>query len=146
MTNPKGKLKAIGIFVLGFLTGAILFGALLVWNYTVMFQNMYYVQILDSINTASMIRSGREDELVKRIEANIPQCAPVADSFRKDARLDSLWCVQRYYEEFKLDVPAEIRPILNKLPPRPLTSCELEKLRKQNSEPNEPEPNNPPQK
>jgi hypothetical protein len=128
MTNLKGKLKTIGILALGFLTGAVLTGALLVWNYTVMFRNLYYIQILDDINVVSMIRSGRKDELVKQIEANIPQWVTSTDSILKgNARLDSLWNIQRYYEKYKLDVPAEIRPILNKLPPRPLTSCELKK-------------------
>jgi hypothetical protein len=144
MTNLKGKLKIIGIFVLGFLTGTILIGVLLVWNYTIMFWNLYHIQILDCVNTASMIRSGREEELLKRMEANLPQCATFADSgLRGKARLNSLWSIQRYYEKFKLDVPAEIQPILNKLPPRPLTPCEMKKLNEK-TEPNKPAPQNPP--
>jgi hypothetical protein len=136
MTNLKGKLKTIGIFALGFLTGAFLLSGLIVWNYTIMFQNLYHIQILDCVNTASMIRSGREDELVKRMETNLPQWVTFADSIlRKKARLDSLWSIQRYYEKFNIDVPSEIQPILKKLPPRPLAPCEMKKLNEK-TEPN----------
>lgn len=145
MTNLKGKLKIIGTFALGFLTGAILLGGLIVWNSSVMFRFMYHAQLLSSIHTISMIRSGRENELVKFMEANIPQWVTSVDSIlRGDARLDSLWSIQRYCEKYKVDVPAEIQTILNKLPPRPLTPCELKKSPQKEPEPNMPEPENPP--
>lgn len=144
MTNLKGKLKTIGIFALGFLTGAILLGGLIAWLFAAFFQNQYCLQLLDTIHTASMIRSEREDELLKYIEANIPQWVTFADSgLRGKARLDSLWSIQRYYEKFNLDVPAEIQPVLKKLPPRPLAPCEMKKLNEK-TEPNKPAPQNPP--
>jgi hypothetical protein len=144
MTNLKGRLKTIGIFALGFLTGTVLIGILLVWNYTVMFRNLYQIQILDCVNTASMVRSGRGDILLKHLEDNIPQNVFFANSVLKgQARLDSLWCIQRYYEQYNLNVPVEIRPILNKLPPRPLTTCELYYSQKKNPGPNTPKPNAP---
>jgi hypothetical protein len=145
MINLKGKLKTIGIFALGFLTGTILLGGLIVWNYTVMFRELYHIQIISNINTISMIRSGREDKLLKYMEANIPEWVTFADSvLRGKTRLDSLWSIQRYYEKFNLDVPSEIQPILKKLPPPPSTSYQMKKPQERETEPNMPEPNNPP--
>ena len=90
---------------------------------------MYYSQLSEVTNTAYMIRAGRQDELVKNAEASIAQCVVVADATWGDSeqRLGSFWFVQRYYEKFNLEVPADVKPILAKLPPRPLTSCQLKR-------------------
>ncbi len=146
MASQKGKLKVLGLFAFGFLAGAILFGGLIAWRYSVMFRDQYYLRILDVTNTAFMIRAGREEELVKNAEASIRQCVAAADSLWGDteARLSSFWYVQRYYEEFGLCVPAEIQPVLNSLPPRPLTSCERRKLQEGETKANKAEPENPP--
>lgn len=134
-----GKLKVIAIFGIGFLAGTILVGGLVVWRYSIMFRDQYYSQILEVTNTAYMIRAGREEELVKNAEINIRQCVAAADSLWGDnkARLGSFWYAKRYYERFGIEVPANLRPIFNNLPPRPLTSCEARKIQEQESEPND---------
>jgi len=141
-----GKLKVIAIFGIGFLAGAILVGGLVVWRYSVMFRNLYYSQILEVTNTAYMIRAGREEELVKNAEASIRQSVAAAYSLWGDneARLGSFWYAQRYYHQFGLDVPADLQPILNNLPSRPLTSCEKRKLQEGETKANKAEPENPP--
>lgn len=45
-----------------------------------------------------------------------------------NSRYNPLWQVQRYYEISGDEIPAEINPILDLLPPRPLTSCELKRI------------------
>jgi hypothetical protein len=146
VANKKGKLKALGLFAIGFLAGAILFGGLIAWRYATFFRDQYYFRILDETNVVFMIRAGREEELVKNIEASLRQCVPAANSLWGDteARLSSFWSVQRYYEKFGIDVPAEVQPILKRLPPRPLTFCEMRKPQEEKTEPNEADPENPP--
>lgn len=123
MTNLKGKLKAVGLFAAGFLAGAILVGGLVSWRYFQMFKDQYYTGILSNANTAFMIRADREEELLKTIEANIQQCIVSADSLwgTDEDRLSAFWYVQRYYQNFGLSVPEDIKAILDNLPPRPLT-------------------------
>lgn len=136
-----GKLKVIAIFGIGFLAGATLIGGLAVRRYSVTFRNLYYSQILEVTNTAYMIRAGREEELVKNAEASIRQSVATAYSLWGDnkARLGSFWYAQRYYHQFGIDVPADIQPILNNLPSRPLTSCEKRKIQEEETEPNDAE-------
>jgi hypothetical protein len=141
MASKKGILKAIGLILAGFLVGAILVGGLITWQWSVFFKNWDYMQILEETHIISMIRGGREKELIKTIELNLPQWVADANSMRGNSkmRLESLWSVQRYYETFDINVPAEIQPILKNLPPRPLTSCEKKKIQDANTEPNKAE-------
>ncbi len=135
------RFKPIGTFCLGFVVGGILVGGLIAWRYSSLFRDQYYSNILEVTNTAYMIRAGREAELVNNAEANIQQCIASANSIWGDneARLGSFWYAQRYYQEFNLDVPAELQPIFESLPPRPLTSCERNKSLQKKIEPNKAE-------
>jgi peroxiredoxin len=121
MANPKGRLRTVGLIVLGFLMGSILGGGLIAWRYYQMFKQQYYTEILSIANTAYMIRADLQDELLKNIEGNIQQCIVSADSMwgNDEDRLNAFWYVQRYYERYKLVVPDNIKSILNKLPPDP---------------------------
>lgn len=115
------KLKILGIFGLGFLLGVILVSGLFVLRHAKMFKEQYYWDIQELTNTAYMIRDGREDQLVRRAEANIRQCVVAANSLWGDTetRLEAFSYVQRYYQRFNLDVPTDIKSILDRLPPRP---------------------------
>ena len=121
MANPKGRLRAVGLIAIGFLTGSILGGGLVAWRYHQMFKQQYYTEILSIANTAYMIRADLQDELLKNIEGNIQQCILSADYMwgNDEARLDAFWYVKRYYERYKLVVPDNIGSILGKLPPDP---------------------------
>jgi hypothetical protein len=138
MASKKGILKAIGLILAGFLVGAILAGGLIAWQWTVFFKDWGYMRIIEETHIVSMIRGGREKELIKTIELNLPQWVADINSVRGNSkiRLASLWSVQRYYETFDINVPAEIQPILKNLPPHPLTSCEIKKNQEANTEPN----------
>jgi len=121
MANRKGKLKTVGLIVVGFLTGSILVGGLVAWRYFQMFKQQYYTGILSNTNTAYMIRADLKEELLKNIEGNIQQCIVSADSMwgKDENRLDAFWYVQRYYEKYKLPIPDNIKSILDALPPDP---------------------------
>jgi|GEM_PF-2557028 len=128
MAEKKRRLKIAGLLIIVFLAGAALGGGLVAWRYFNMFKNQYYSGILSNANNAFMIRANRQEELLKIVEVNIRQCVRSADSLWGDdkERLPAFWWVQRYYEKYDLPVPEDIKPILGKLPPRPLTSCERE--------------------
>ena len=115
------KLKILGAIGLGFILGACLAGGLIAVQYSKMFRDQYYSDILEVVNTAYMIRDGREDQLLQNAEASIRQCVKSADSLWGDteSRLGAFWYLQRYYQRFDLDVPDDIKPILDRLPPQP---------------------------
>ena len=133
MTNGKGIMKALGLFTAGFVSGAIIFGGLVAWRYSLMFRDLYFTGILSNANTAYMIRADRQEQLLKTIETNIRQCVVSADALWKtdEGRLPAFWYVQRYYQSFDLSVPEDIRTILDNLPPRPLTSYEKSKFQEE---------------
>ncbi|MBC8471639.1 MAG: hypothetical protein H8D56_19425 [Planctomycetes bacterium] len=133
MANRKGIFKAVGLFTAGFVFGAIILGGLVAWGYSRMFRDQYYNGILSNANTAYMIRSDRQEQLLKNIETNIRQCVVSADSLWKndEDRLPAFWYVQRYYQSFDLSVPEDIKDILDSLPPRPLTSYEKSQLQEE---------------
>jgi hypothetical protein len=110
----------------GFASGAIIFGGLVAWRYSQMFRDLYFTGILSNANNAFMIRSDRQEQLLKNIEINIRQCVVSADSLWKkdEGRLPAFWYVQRYYRSFDMSVPEDIKNILDSLPPHPLTSYE----------------------
>jgi peroxiredoxin len=121
MGHGKKILKAIGLVTAGFLSGAIIAGGLVAWRYSQTFKQQYYTAILGNANTAYMIRDGHEAELLKNIEDNIQLCIVSADMLWSDdeARLNTFWYVQRYYERYKLPVPDQLERIFAKLPPDP---------------------------
>ena len=121
MANRKRRLKTVGLITISFLSGAILASGLVAWRYSQMFKQQYYAGILSNANTAYMIRADLQEELLKNIERNIQQCILSADSMwgNDENRLNSFWYVQRYYENYKIPVPDNIKSILSKLPPDP---------------------------
>ena len=130
MAGTKRIFKSITLLLIGFLAGSVLVGGFLVWNYGRFFRQNYYMGIANGANVVTMIRANRQDELIKITEENLAQCVTAADKLygNHPDRLGTLWAVQRYYEKFNLPVPEAIKPILDKLPKRPLTSCELKRI------------------
>ena len=45
-----------------------------------------------------------------------------------NSRYTSLWQIQKYYEIPGDQIPSQLKSILESLPPRPLSSCELKRL------------------
>jgi hypothetical protein len=133
MADRKGILRAVGLFTAGLVSGAVIFGGLVAWRYSLMFRELYFTGILTNTNIAFMIRADRQEQLLENMETNIRQCVVSADSLWKtdEGRLPSFWYVQRYYQAFDLSVPEDIRGILDSLPPRPLTSYEKSQLQEE---------------
>jgi len=120
------KLRVAVSILVGMAVGSFSAGSVLMWHYARVFKEQYYAQIGSNANVVYMIRSGRQEELVRNIEANLAQSIVAADKLygKDEKRLSAFWVVQRYYEKFGLKTPPDIAPILAALPPRPLTSCE----------------------
>jgi hypothetical protein len=50
----------------------------------------------------------------------------VARDFRGNAgSTNALWMVKAYYERNKIVIPSEIKDILDSLPPKPPTACQI---------------------
>ena len=132
MAALKGKLKVIGLIAIGFVIGAVIATGFISWQYFKVFRSQYYSGIMSNTNTAYMISAGREEDLLKNIEINTRQCVLASNAWQwqhdSENRLHTLWQIQRYYQKFDLPVPVDIKPTLDALPPRPLTSCELNRL------------------
>ena len=122
----KRSLKVMLLLVAGALIGALCVTALFVMRESQRFRDQYYAGILENANVAYMLATGREQELVKNIEANLAECVAAADRLygKNENRLTAFWLVQRYFEKTGREPPPDIVPILAALPPRPLTSCE----------------------
>jgi hypothetical protein len=139
----KGKkiTKVVLLLLAGFVAGALTAGPLTVLYYAGLFRGQYFLGILSNAHTVYMIRSGREDQLVKTIETNLSDGVVGAKRIFgiNEESLPAFWAVQRYYKTFDLPVPAELAPILESLPPQPPwppTACELKRLEEKTATPN----------
>jgi hypothetical protein len=134
MAGTKKIFKSIVLFLAGFIAGSVLVRGFLVWNYSRLFVHSYYTSIANSAYVVTMIRANRQEELIKNTEESMVRGVEMTDKHFRNYpdRLWAFWWVQSYYEKFKLPVPETIKPILDKLPKRPLTSCELKQIREPN--------------
>jgi len=88
-------------------------------------------RMVEIANDARLIRAGRAAELLAMKDAAVPQLVVQLEReharyLTNEERIRCLWAVQRYYKDNPhLTVPAEVEAILEKLPPRPPTSCEI---------------------
>jgi hypothetical protein len=94
-----------------------------------MFETEYQIQCRDRVNILRQLKAGNAQELAATLEQRLPQwAAGVPTVVRNKQRVQMiLWDVQRYYEENGVTIPANLRPVLDSQPPRPLTSGELKK-------------------
>ena len=121
----KGKAKILGAFVLGLLLGTV--GMFLFMGISSKRLMAVYTDgaLLEMAQTANALRNGRDDDLLKRYDAAIPQMAVHFDRlFRKylkgNEAHETLWVIQRYYDRNpSVPVPADLEPILDSLPPDP---------------------------
>src|SRR6266545_4255462 len=109
----RNKAKTSLIFVVGLLVGAfvtfIIFGK--------MNQRLYALSVMEQAFLATELRAHRQDELQKRIEANLPS-AVLAIHQHKDLQnapesQSALRSVKDFYEMNGVPVPKEITSILN---------------------------------
>lgn len=66
-------------------------------------------------------------ELLTNIEAALPSYVLAVDQgFREDAgATNALWMVKAYYERNRIVIPPAIKGILDSLPPKPPTACQI---------------------
>ncbi|HWF19581.1 MAG TPA: hypothetical protein VG754_09940 [Verrucomicrobiae bacterium] len=91
------------------------------------FETMYLASVMDQANIAMRIRASQEMALVSNIESNFPQTVlAVHQAFRNNAgSTNALWMIKAYYQLNNIKVPEEIRGILDSLPEKPPTSCQM---------------------
>ncbi len=91
------------------------------------FANQYLIGMMDQANVALHIRAGKQIELLANIEAALPSYVLAVDGgFREHTgSTNALWMVKAYYERNQISIPTEIRGILDSLPPKPPTSCQI---------------------
>ena len=81
---------------------------------------------------ARQLSANKADAMLQRKIAALPDLVVIFDQHHarhlpEDQRIAALWGVQRFYEENpSVKLPARAKAILDALPPRPPTSCELE--------------------
>ena len=80
-------------------------------------------------NILQQLKAGKAETLEKDLEARIPELAiGVPKLVENPQRLNQiLWAVQRFYVENQVPVPEQLRPLLESLPPRPPTSCDIKR-------------------
>ncbi len=124
------------VFVIGVVTGLI--GSSFLWHRGVL-APLTANQLIDFATDARLITTGETDSLLKHRVMSLP---PLTKTYYEEMlkympddnfRLQPLWQVQRYYEATGDEVPAEIKPILDTLPPRPPTCCEKKLLKEAGS-------------
>ena len=82
---------------------------------------------MDQANVALHVRAGKQIELVTAIETRFPEYVLEVDKdFRSNAgSTNALWMVKAYYERNEIVIPSEIKGILDSLPPKPPTACQI---------------------
>ena len=136
----KKKIKffiiLVAVFIAGGTTGAILMS---IQFHRVLVSPFYSTALAEMAIDAMQLSQGKAEHVLKRKVMAIP---PVTQSYyshyykfmpKDNSRYASLWQVQRYYEVSGDNIPANIKPILDSLPERQMTSCELRRIKDSNS-------------
>ena len=121
------KIKIILSVLAGFVLGVVAMWSVVKQTTVKVFENQYLVGVMDQANVALHIRAGKQMELLTNIEAALPSYVlAVDDGFRGHAgSTNALWMVRAYYERNEIVIPPEIKGILDSLPPKPPTSCQI---------------------
>ncbi|MFA6186041.1 MAG: hypothetical protein WC770_02355 [Phycisphaerae bacterium] len=134
----KTRLKMTMFFLAGCLIGTVVGGGLIAWQYTKLFKREYLVQVVDQANIVRDIYAGKSKEFADSIVRILPQYVIALNKMygKDEKKLPALWLIKRVYKENSIPVPEEISAILNSLPPKPLSPCELRRIK--SAESNEP--------
>ena len=121
------KLKIFFSILAGFVLGVVAMWILVKQTTVKVFANQYLVGVMDQANVALHIRAGKQMELLTNIEAALPSYVLAVDEgFRGHAgSTNALWMVKAYYERNKIVIPPEISGIMDSLPPKPPTACQI---------------------
>jgi hypothetical protein len=91
------------------------------------------IGLTEMANDVHQLQQGNVDAVLARKQEALPRLtqryyATFLRSLPEEQRNGVLWAVSRCYEAPGREPPALIKPILDALPPRPPTSCELKSL------------------
>lgn len=123
------KLKYILIFAVGLLIGC---GITVVITGKVLQSqdaDRYSAEVLEQAYLLKEIHLGRQDEIAKRIENDLPMHVLTIhknEEIRKsELAREALWSIKSFYDCSKKDIPKNISEIIRDLPPQPESSCSL---------------------
>jgi hypothetical protein len=121
------KIKIILSVLAGFVLGVAAMWFVVKQTTVKVFANQYLVSVMDQANVALYIPAGKQMELVTNIEAALPgYVLAVDEGFRGNAgSTNALWMIRAYYERNQIVIPPEVKSILDSLPPKPPTSCQI---------------------
>ena len=121
------KIKIFLSVLAGFVLGIVAMWFVIQQTTMKVFENQYFAGVMDQANVALHIRAGKQMALLTNIEASLPSYVLTVDeAFRGHAgSTTALWMVKAYYERNEIAIPAEIKAILDSLPPKPPTSCQI---------------------
>jgi hypothetical protein len=97
--------KTAGVFMLGFLAGAVFSAAIVSWKWNRDFEDLRNVQIAGQAHVAAEIYASRSEELAESILRDLPGYS-----------LTSRGRVERAYDESGRDMPERAKEILSRWP------------------------------
>ena len=111
----------------GFVLGVVAMWFVVKQTTVKVFENQYLVGVMNQANVALHIRAGKQMTLLTNIETALPSYVLAVDQgFRGHAgSTNALWMVKAYYERNEIAIPPEIKGILDALPDKPPTSCQI---------------------
>lgn len=130
----KRKFLLFAIFIVGTFIGFVSCFLLLGSKGYSALSHFTSLRLMEMAVDVRELRAGQADRILERYDEAIPQLILQFDKFYtkglpQEQINSTLWAFQRYYSDnSSLEIPAEIKPILEALPPRPLTSCEIKPL------------------
>ena len=121
------KIKLFLSVLAGFVLGVLAMWFVVKQTTVKVFENQYLVSVMDQANVALHIRAGKQMTLLTNIEAALPSYVLAVDEgFRGHAgSTNALWMVKAYYERNEIAIPPTIKGILDALPDKPPTSCQI---------------------
>jgi len=124
------------VFIVGGLCGVISTSIIFHRNALSPFYNNALLEIAID---AQQLSQGKTEEVLKRKVMSIPSLTQsyYAHYYKfmpdDNSRYACLWQVQKYYQISGDTIPTQIKSILESLPKRPLTSCEVQRIKDINS-------------
>jgi hypothetical protein len=110
------------VFLVGLVVGSVAASAFVAWHWKQDFRNWYVQGVADQAFTAREIYAGRGSKLADRVRGQLPTFVLAAErNGGGESRDGAYWLVSDVYQVSGTPVPDDIKPIIERLPPRP--SC-----------------------
>lgn len=111
--------------LIGFIFGAGSMIALIYFGPFMTANDVMRDNALENILKANLLRDGKVDTVVKRLDQYFPGAIYMYQSigFRDDSDLTAAWMIRDYVEKYKIPLPESESDFLTKLPSRPPNNC-----------------------